>query len=297
MVEEPEISVIIASYNSKRKIGACLKSLEGQTALGSFEIIVVDSSTDGTGELVERKFPHVKVHRCFERKFAGDARNIGISAAKGKIVAFIDADCLAEQNWIKEISKAHESPYPAIGGAIANGTPESNVGCAAYFCEFSSWMPGSGPRWVDDIAGANMSYKKDIFDQYGYFMEGTYCSDTEFHWRLGRDGLRLRFVPSITVSHDNIDKLQKYLRHEFFHGLCFGRVRIKGQRFSRLKRCLFVTMAPVIPLKLFLKVWRNSIKNRTYRPHFLKSSPLVALGLICWSFGEIVAYAGGSSET
>jgi len=293
MPEEPDISVVIASYNSKRTVEACLKSLEQQVTLRDYEVILVDSSTDGTGELVERKYPRVIVHRCSERKFAGDARNLGISMARGRLVAFLDTDCEAESDWIEKIVKAHESPYPAIGGAIANGTPDSYVGCAAYFCEFSGWMPGRLPQLMDDIAGANMSYKRDVFRKYGHFIEGTYCSDTEFHWRLGKDDLRLRFDPSVQVSHHNIERLGKFLNHEIFHGRCFANVRIKAQGFSRLRRLMYVAFSPLLPLRLFYKIVRNSIESGTYLRRFLWSSPLVLLGVICWSFGESVGYARG----
>ena len=250
MPSKSQLSVIIASYNSEKTIAACLESLENQTTDKSFEIIVVDSSTDSTAELVEKRFPQVRLCRFPERRFCGGARNWGISVARGEIIAFIDADCQAEQNWVEEILKAHESPHPAIGGAIANANPESYIGWAAYFCEFSHWMPGTQPRWLDDIAGANMSYKKEIFDKYGSFIEGTYCSDTDFHWRIGQDAHRLRFVPSILVSHYNIDDLEEFLKHEFYHGRCFAQVRIQGQIFSRWKRLVYVTFLPLIPLRI-----------------------------------------------
>jgi len=297
MPSKSQLSVIIASYNSEKTIAACLESLENQTTDKSFEIIVVDSSTDSTAELVEKRFPQVRLCRFPERRFCGGARNWGISVARGEIIAFIDADCQAEQNWVEEILKAHESPHPAIGGAIANANPESYIGWAAYFCEFSHWMPGTQPRWLDDIAGANMSYKKEIFDKYGSFIEGTYCSDTDFHWRIGQDAHRLRFVPSILVSHYNIDDLEEFLKHEFYHGRCFAQVRIQGQIFSRWKRLVYVTFLPLIPLRIFLKVAFNSIRNRIYFHQFLKASPLVVLGLIWWSMGEAVGYATGSKAS
>jgi GT2 family glycosyltransferase len=296
IVETPEISVVIASYNSRRTIVNCLRSLEKQVTSVRFEIIVVDSSTDGTGELVERTFPFVQVVRFKERKFCGNARNIGVSLAKGNIVAFIDADCVAEKNWIEEIVKAHAFPYPVIGGAIANTEPANAVSWAAFFCEFSQWMPGRTSRWMKDVCGANMSYKKTIFQQYGHFLEGTYCSDTHFHWRLGKGGISLRFVPSILVSHTSIDQLKELVTHEFFHGRYFPRVRIKAQHFLWMKRALYVIFSPLIPLKLFLDRSIFNITNRIYFIRFLKTSPLLALGLFCWSLGEVTGYIKGDRD-
>ncbi len=296
MFKKPQLSVIIASYNSEKTIEDCLKSLENQKTDKNFEIIVVDSATDGTATFVEKKFPEVRLYSFSERKFCGDARNFGISVAKGKIIAFIDADCRADKNWVDKILKSHESPYPAIGGAIANGNPESYIGWAAYFCEFSLWMPRIHCMWMDDIAGANMSYKKNVFEKYGNFIEGTYCSDSDFHWRLRKDGFKLRFIPSILVSHYNIDNLWLFLRHEFFHGLCFARVRTQFQNFSRRKRLAFIIFSPFIPLRLLLKRGHNNIKNRTYLFRFVGASPLLVLGLICWSLGECIGYIGGKTN-
>ena len=290
---DPKISVIIASYNSKKFICDCLKSLEKQVTSRSYEILLIDSSTDGTDDLVSKTFPHVKVYHFSERKFPGDARNIGISIAKGRIIAFIDADCRAEGNWIEMIAEAHELPHPVCGGAIANANPDSYVGWAAYFTEFSHWMPGTPHKWLDDIPTANLTYKREVFDKYGYYLEGTYCSDTDFHWRIGRNGHRLRFVPSILVSHHNIDNLKHFLQHSFHHGQSFARVRIWGQNFSRWKRIIYVVCGLFIPLRIFFKVAFNNMKNRVYLFHFITSLPLLVLGIVCWSMGEVVGYAGG----
>jgi GT2 family glycosyltransferase len=289
----PHLSIIIASYNSRNTIGRCLESLRSQKTHGTFETIVVDTSTDGTAAIVKKRFPEVRLYNFSERKFCGDARNWGISVAKGEIIAFIDADCVADSRWVDEILKAHQFMVLAVGGAIANGEPSNLVGWASYFCEFSQWMPTTPATWFTDVAGANMSYKKEIFDRYGFFIEGTYCSDTDLHWRLGRDGYRLRFIPSMLVSHKSIDRLDRFLKHEFFHGRCFAEVRIQGQGFSRRKRFLYVTFSPLIPLRLLFKIGLNNRRNKIYLSHFLKSLPLVALGLICWSLGEAVGYAGG----
>ena len=287
---KPELSVIIASYNSETTIQACLQSLAGQIGGHPFEIIVVDSSTDKTPEIVNTQFPQVRFYHFNERKYCGDARNIGISKAKAGIVAFIDADCTAEKNWVQEILKAHRSDSPAIGGVIDMANQISYVGWAAYFCEFSQWMPGTPTGWMDDVAGANMSYKKELFDKYGFYVKGTYCSDTQFHWRLAEKGNLLRFMPSIIVSHCNIDRLDRFFKHEFFHGRCFARVRAQSKCFSKWKRYAYAVFSPLIAIKLFAKVGVNNFKNRVYFNQFLKSLPLLKLGIIGWSMGEAVGY-------
>ena len=291
--QQPSLSVVIASRNAERTIEACLSSLRGQETNEDFETIVVDSSTDRTAELIEQGFPQVRLYRFAERKFCGDARNIGVSRARGQIIALTDADCRASKTWVDEVLRAHRSPYLAIGGAIASAEPANLVGWAAYFCEYSNWMPRSEPRSLDDIAGANMSYKRGAFDRYGPFLEGTYCSDSEFHWRLGRDHHRLRFLPNIVVFHHSIDDFGEFVAHEFEHGASFARVRTRARGFSRPRRLVYVLLGPLIPFKVMFQVLRNNLENRVYLYHFLRALPLVTLGILSWSAGEVVGYADG----
>lgn len=125
--KDQKVSVIIASYNSSATMETCLRSLEDQNCSGDFEVIVVDSSKDGTAEIVAHKLPAVRLFRFSERKFPGDARNFGFSKATSEVIAFTDADCFVDQNWIDQIIEAHGSrPQPTLGGN-KSGAP-NNVG-------------------------------------------------------------------------------------------------------------------------------------------------------------------------
>jgi GT2 family glycosyltransferase len=194
--------------------------------------LISETTSKGVKSTFEQCSKRISVNRrplCpSERMFCGDARNWGVSVAKGDIIAFIDTDCVVDDKWVNQIIKAHQSPDPAIGGAIANGEPSNHVGWAGYFCEFSEWMPETPETFLNDVAGASMSYKRRVFEEVGPFIEGTYCSDTDFHWRLGRVGHRIRFVPSILVYHHRIDSLPRLVNHEYHHGRSFARVRIGG---------------------------------------------------------------------
>jgi glycosyltransferase involved in cell wall biosynthesis len=293
MQEKIQLSVIIASYNSGTLLQNCLESLKNQKTDQLFEIIVVDSSSDGAAQRIGERFPEVKLYRFPERKFCGDARNFGLTVARAEIIAFIDADCRAAPNWVGQILRAHQSSFLAIGGVIANGNPDSNIGWAAYFCEFSQWMPNTSFRRLTDIAAANMSYKKRCFEEFGEFIEGTYSSDTEFHWRLGKNGHGLQLVPSIAVFHHNIEQFEALLRHEFEHGQSFAKIRMKSQNFSDVRRFFYAIFSFLIPFWLLLKIGMRNLKNRIYLFHFLKALPLLMLGLIFWSLGECFGYTRG----
>ena len=289
---KPVLSVIITSYNEERKISQCLDSLIDQDTDKHFEIIVVDSSRDQTARLIKKRYPDVRLYTFTERKYCGGGRNRGISHARSDIVAFIDADCIAGPDWVDQILAAHQKPYMAIGGSIDNYNKKSSVAWGGYFCEFSRFMPSSSPGWLMDMAGANISYKRDIFNRAGPFIEGTYCSDTEFHWRLHRMGERIRFVPEIRITHQSIERLWPFVVHEYHHGRSFASVRKQYHHFSLFRRMIYCIFSFLIPVKLTGEIIIRVLKNRVYLIHFLRSVHLVVLGIISWSFGECMGYIG-----
>ena len=271
-----------------------MSALGAQVTERRFEVILVDSSSDGTADLVEQMFPAVQVIRFKERKFCGSARNIGIAQARGRIIALTDADCVASRDWIDRIALAHDGADPAVAGAVANANGCGVVGWAAYFTEFSQWMPETSAQSLADAPGANMSYMKDLFERLGGLIEGTYCSDTEFHWRMRRAGHQIRFCPAITVSHQSIGRLGRFLTHEFHHGCSFARVRVASQAMQPGRRLLMAVLWPLIAVILFLRIVKRNLVNRVYLAKFLLSSPLVAAGVIMWSCGEALGYLKGA---
>ncbi len=92
MRESIQLSVVIPAYNASAYINECLASVLAQTDSPPFEVIVVDDgSRDGTGELVQARFPEVRLLRK-DNGGPGSARNLGVENAQGEVVVFIDAD-------------------------------------------------------------------------------------------------------------------------------------------------------------------------------------------------------------
>ena len=112
-----KISVIIPVRNESEKIERCLEAVFNQT-IKPFEVIVVDGhSTDKTVENA-RKFP-VRVFYEEYHTRAG-ACQIGVENAKGDYVAFTDADCIPERNWLENLIKEFDAGIVGVGGGIKN---------------------------------------------------------------------------------------------------------------------------------------------------------------------------------
>ena len=97
---DPIVSVVIPSYNSKLWIRECLQAIRSQSTQLPFEVILVDSSNDGSDQIVALEFPEVRLFHFQKQVFVGPARNIGIEKARGEVVLFLDTDCMAEPTWI-----------------------------------------------------------------------------------------------------------------------------------------------------------------------------------------------------
>ncbi|MCG8604526.1 glycosyltransferase, partial [bacterium] len=132
-----DVSVIIASYNSQRTILKALSALALQRTGNNYEIIVVDSSNDGTPEVVKRSFPEVRLIRLPRQTYPGSGRNLGVKHARGRYVAFTDADCVPEPDWIDNIVKTFtEVNADAVGGCLINGYPNSLPAWVSHLIEF-----------------------------------------------------------------------------------------------------------------------------------------------------------------
>ena len=122
MTELPLVSVVIPVWNSPDLIGKCLTALAQQTyPRDRFEVLVVDNgSTDATAN-VARSYPFVAV---LSEPVAGSyrARNRGLRSARGEYVAFTDADCIPDPDWLTAAVRAARL-YPQAGVLAGHGGP------------------------------------------------------------------------------------------------------------------------------------------------------------------------------
>lgn len=289
--DEVEVSVVVPAFNAAGTIERCLAALDAQDTSAPYEVIVVDSGTDGTAELVAQRFPDVRVCRFPERKYAGHARNLAIPEARGDLLAFTDADCIPAPGWVEAVWRAHRDPAPVVGGVVDNANPESLVGRAYYYTEFNRWLPDAPGGAIDDVPGCCWSMKRSAYERYGPFVEGTYCSDTAFHWKMAAEGDHPRLDPGIVVAHLNPTDWRRSFAHEAQHGRMFARVRVKEQRMSRAAILMHATTGPLLPFLLFGRAVRNVLAARRHLPAFVRAAPLVFLAMVWWSSGETRGYA------
>lgn len=224
----PKVSVVVASYNGGRTLPACLDSLT-HLNYPNYEIILVD---DGSTDDTARVAAHYPTVRAIHQQNLGlsAARNTGIEAATGEIVAFTDSDCRADEDWLYYVvGDLLKTDACAIGGHNFPPPEDSPVaGCVAV-------SPG-GPAHVmlDDhnaehIPGCNMAFWKWALDEIHSFDPQFRAAgdDVDVCWRLLQRGRRIAFSHSGFVWHYRRSTIQAYLKQQRGYGVAESLLRRK----------------------------------------------------------------------
>lgn len=282
----PILSVVIPCYNSAKTIEACLASLERQKKTLPYEIIVVDSSTDQTPTLIREKFPRVKLIHLDQQVYPGAGRNIGVNKARGEIIAFIDSDCVATEDWLRKGLEAIQQGYSVVGGSVWNGNP-GWISWADYFLTFNEFMPTMPWREVTFMPTCNFFITKRAFQKAGSFREDILAGeDTLFCYTVSKN-YRMLFEPALQVSHSNREHFRKFIYHHQNFGKYSAYVRkhadIPGKNLVRNP-----ALAAAAPFARTVRIgWRMLRHNLRHLPVFMASSPLLFCGTIAWSYGFI----------
>jgi GT2 family glycosyltransferase len=221
MASSPLVSVIIPVRNGGDSIRSCLTSLAGvDYPADRREIVVVDNgSTDKTAEIV-RGFP-VRYVTAFERRGAPAARNAGIRAAQGEILAFTDADCAVTRGWLRAMVQAFEAPeVGAVAGEILPYPPKTAAErYASRIRHLSPQKYLARPR-LPFAVFANLAFRRTVFDRIGLLDEHLIQGDsTDFCTRFVRGtGLKLAYVPQAIVFHRHRATTWDFLAQQWNYG-------------------------------------------------------------------------------
>ncbi len=283
----PIVSVIVPCYNSERTIRACLRSLLDQRAQVPFDIIVVDSSTDSTPQIVEREFPSVRLIHLQQRTFAGAARNRGARATQSEFLVMIDSDCLARPDVIERAVKRHrEGRFAAVGGSLRNGTPRSLSGWISYLIEFKEYMPTAPERLEKTVPTANVAYRREALERYGFFDEDVWLAeDLLFNWKMHSAGERILFDPAIEVTHLNRTGWKEVLSYQISLGTCSAQAR----RRAAMPGGVLIRFPALIVLMPFVRLF-NAVKwlakyDRRALMVLIALCPMYLLAAAFWSYG------------
>ena len=286
-IVEPAVSVIVPCYNSERTIRECLTALVSQRTSIPFDIIVVDSSSDRTSNIVRDEFPGVRLIRSERRAFPGAARNIAIRSTQAPYCLLIDSDCVAAHDVITRMMARHgEAEYAAVGGSLANGTPRSASGWIGYLLEFKEFMPAAPKRLVRMVPTANVMYRRSVIEKAGYFDDLLRASeDILLNAKITELGGRILFDPEIQVTHLNRTGWRNVIRYQFPLGRSSALVRKRTDNSGRilLRHPVLISLMPLVRLARAIQ-WLFKYDRRALAI-LMCLSPMYFLAACVWAYG------------
>jgi len=223
----PRISIIVCTHNGSRTICDCLAGLQ-QLDYPAREVIVVDDgSTDDTAA-VARQF-HFRLITTAHAGLAA-ARNIGLKAATGEIVAYIDDDAWPDPHWLKYLALTFMNESCAGAGGPNIRPPGDGV-----VADSVANSPG-GPIHVmltdteaEHLPGCNMAFRKEALEAVGGFDSCFRAAgdDVDVCWQLQAVGLRLAFSPAAVVWHRAPDTISAYWNQQCGYGKAEALLEVK----------------------------------------------------------------------
>jgi len=216
---QPKVSVVVATYNGGRTLQSCLESLQGLNYPDYEVILVDDGSTDRTPEIAQR-FPSVRYIRQANLGLSA-ARNTGIRAAQGEIVAFTDDDCRADEDWLYYlIGDLVRGGFVGIGGHNFLPPEDSCVAAAVVVSPGGPAHVMLTDREAEHIPGCNMAFFKWALEEIGMFnpIYRKAGDDVDLCWRLQERNYTIGFSPAGFVWHYRRSTVKAYLKQQAGYG-------------------------------------------------------------------------------
>ena len=225
-----DISVVIVAWNARHYLELCLESLREAPPRRSMEIIVVDNaSADGTAEMVEARFPDVKLIRSSENLGFAKGNNVAIRQCCGRYIALVNPDVIVFPGCLDALSDfLDENPkvgnvgprvfnpdmsqqstcrrFPTLWNNLCSATRLENVfkGSPFFAGEHMFYFPHDRTLAVDVIVGCFSMIRREAFDEVGLLDEDLFMYGDDVDWcrRARNAGWEVMFYPGGQAIHD-----------------------------------------------------------------------------------------------
>ncbi len=202
-------SVVIVTYNHKEYIEKCLDSIPS-----GLEVIVVDNiSTDGTPELIEKKYGNVKLIRNNINAGYGKGVNIGVQNSNKEYLVILNPDTIIEDNSIEKLINpliTNKNVVTVPKAVLYDGSAINTCGNIEHFTGLT-FTRGLGENIncfnefekLSGLSGLCFALKKDIYYEIGGFDENIflYMEDAELSWNINSKNLEILYVPDSVIYH------------------------------------------------------------------------------------------------
>jgi len=223
-MNDPDISVIVVSYNTRDLLRDCLASVEATMGGLSYEVIVVDNaSADGSAAMVAAMFPRARlIVNDVNRGFAA-ANNQAFAVMRGRYALLLNSDAVLTPRaalFLFDFMENHPEAAMACGQLLnADGTKQNSIAAFPSLLTLTLNMPlleylfprrfpskryeHEGPVEVDSGIGACLMVRRSAMDRVGWFDEDYFFffEETDWAYRMRRAGYKVYHVPQARIYH------------------------------------------------------------------------------------------------
>ena len=223
----PRVTVVVCTYNGGATLEQCLRSL-AVLKYPDYEVIVVDDgSTDNTRDIVAR-FPWIRTIHTTNQGLSA-ARNTGLSAATGSIIAYTDSDCFVDPDWLSQLVLQLEHNDAAAVGGPNLAPPVGRVAACVAAAPGQPTHVLETDQVAEHIPGCNMAFRRPALEAINGF-DPQYRKagdDVDVCWRLQQSGRWITFAPGGFVWHHRRQTPRAFLRQQSGYGEAEALLRFK----------------------------------------------------------------------
>jgi glycosyltransferase involved in cell wall biosynthesis len=284
---DPDISIVIPCFRHAAELRRCLAGVARQQAGADFEVVVVDSAPDPEVARAAAE-ARARLVRAVSRLGPGQARNAGAQAARGRLLVFLDADCVPEPGWLAAAHAALAGPVVLAGGPVLDLRPFHPVCVSDNLLQFAEFPRGRPDGGATHFPGCNLAIRRADFEALGGF--------PPVHLPAGEDGAfsalvrerhpdTLRFVRAMAVRHEGRSGFGEFLRHQECFGHCRAALDLDlAPRHRRLAAWPLMT-GPVAAKRLAFILGRGVAWDSGQLLRSVLLMPVLAAGLVAWAAG------------
>lgn len=225
-----DVSIVIASYDTRDLLADCLESIRASEDAGACEVFVVDNgSTDGSAEMVAGQFPEVRLIRNDENLGFSRANNLALPRTSGRYVLLLNPDTRLRPNTLRdmtrlmddrpdvgiagvklrkqdgEIDRACRRGFPTPANALGKLTGLDRVfpGSKTLGGYNLTWKNPDGEYEVDAVVGAFMFIRREVVDAVGMLDESFFMFGEDLDWcyRVKLEDWKVLYVGSQEILH------------------------------------------------------------------------------------------------
>lgn len=296
---EKALSIVVCTRNRREQLFVTIDSLKSQKTNDEFnyEISIIDSSDDDSiRNTLAKQYPNSDITYYWEPDLnLSEARNFGIKSARGKIVAFIDDDGIAQESWLSEHYKLYaDFSVVSVGGKIVPKwlneippwlSPEILAQYSSYLSLHDLGWKIKQIRYPETPYGCNMSFRRDIFFEKIEFdkrlgrrknnlMSG---EETFLYYLLNKKRYKIMYTPFAKVYHQiDSSRLTKsfFNRRSYWEGVSNARMdkMIMNEKqviIKSLKFCVVNMPRNIIGYIIYSWVLRNRFKMFVHKTRII----------------------------